>query len=570
MKNQEIAKLLNEIAIYLEMEEDNIFKIRAFQNAAVSIDELVDDIEEIYKKGGLAALQEIPGVGKSIAEKIEEYIKNGKIKFYLELRKKMPLDVSSLSNIEGLGPRKMKVLYQKLKICNIKDLEEAAKSSKIRVLPGFGLKTEENILKSMGFKKSSGGRLGIFEVEHIVKAIESALKIPEVEKLVVTGSYRRRKETVGDIDILIVSKKPKIVMDAFTSMKNVAAVYGKGSTKSTVHLVEGIDADLRVVEATSFGSALNYFTGSKDHNVALRKIAIARGLKLNEYGLFLGTKQVAGETEEDLYRSLGLRYIEPELRENTGEIEASRKGSLPHLIGYNDIKGDLQTQTIWTDGSDSIEAMALAAKNYGLDYILITDHTKYLAMTGGLDEKRLRKQGAEIDRLNKKLDCITVLKGSEVDIKKDGSLDLDNKALKELDIVGASVHSYFKMPRSEITKRTIAAMENSNVDILFHPTGRIVNKREPMDLDMEKIIDAAKRTGTILEINASERLDIKDEYIRMAVKAGVKLSIDSDAHSASHFSFLPMGIAQARRGWAEKKDIINAWPVEKMLSFLKE
>ncbi len=570
MKNQEIAGIFREIAVYLEMGEEIVFKIRAYENAAVSIGSMAEDVEEIYRKGGTKALQELPSIGRGLAEKIGEYLKTGGIKYYEDLKKAIPVDLASLSNIEGLGPKKIKILYKKLNVRNIEDLQRAAMSGKIRVIPGFGEKTENNILKGIGFKTRSRGRFTIFEIDAVVKRIESELKsMKGVKSFVVAGSYRRRKETIGDIDILVVSTDRKPVVDAFTSMKNVAAVYGKGNTKSTVRLDEGIDADLRIVEQKSFGAALNYFTGSKDHNVALRKIAIAKGLKLNEYGLFRGKKQVAGETEQDLYKALGLRYIEPELRENTGEIEASRKNTLPGLVGYGDLKGDLQIQTEWTDGSASIEEMALTAKKANLEYILITDHTKALAMTGGLDEKKLKKQGEEIDKLNKKLDGMTILKGAEVNILKDGSLDINDKSLKELDIVGVSIHSNFNMPRPEMTKRILKAIENPNVDIFFHPTGRILKKREPYDVDMEKIIEVAKATGTVLEVNSLERLDLKDEHVRMAVKAGVKLAINSDAHSPLHFAALPIGIAQARRGWAEKKDVINAWPLEKMKKMLK-
>jgi len=570
MKNQDIARIFQEIALYLEMQEENVFKIRAYENAAVSIGSMAEDVEEIYRKGGVKALQELQGIGRGLAEKIEEYLKTGRIKYYEELKKAIPVDLSSLSNIEGLGPKKIKLLYKKLNVRNIEDLQRAAKSGKIRFIPGFGEKTENNILKSIGFRTRSQGRFTIFEIDPVVARIEAIMKsVKGVKNIVVAGSYRRRKETIGDIDILAVSSDRRPVMDAFTSMKNVAAVYGKGNTKSTVRLAEGIDADLRVVEQKSFGAALNYFTGSKDHNVALRKIAIAKGLKLNEYGLFRGKKQIAGESEQDLYKALGLRYIEPELRENAGEIDASRKNSLPDLIRYDDLKGDLQIQTEWTDGSASIEEMAVTAKKMDLEYILITDHTKALAMTGGLDEKKLKKQGEEIDKVNKKLDGMTILKGAEVNILKDGSLDINDKALKDLDIVGVSIHSNFNMPRAEMTKRILKAIENPNVDIFFHPTGRILKKREPYDVDMEKIIDAAKATGTVLEVNSLERLDLKDEHVRMAVKAGAKLAINSDAHSPSHFAALPIGIAQARRGWAEKKDVINAWPLEKMRKMLK-
>ena len=374
-------------------------------------------------------------------------------------------------------------------------------------------------------------------------------------------------------------------MERFVGLPFVAHIYAHGKTKTAVKLKNGLDADLRVVPAESFGSALNYFTGSKDHNVALREIAVKKGYKLNEYGLWKGRKMVAGKTEEEIYTALGLRYIEPEMRENTGEIEAARLGRsgilkevrspmLPKLIDYGDLKGDLQTQTNWTDGENSIEEVAKAAMDAGLEYIAITDHTKSLAMTGGSDEMKLLKQMTEIARINKKFSiqysAFKILMGAEVNIGKDGTLDISDEVLAKLDIVGASVHSHFNLSRAEQTKRVIRAMENPNVDIIFHLTGRLINKRGPIELDIGEIIKAAKRTGTILEINAfPDRADIKDEYVRKCIEAGVKMSIDSDAHSVEHFKLLDFGVAQARRGWAEKKDIINTLPVEKMLKMLK-
>lgn len=366
-------------------------------------------------------------------------------------------------------------------------------------------------------------------------------------------------------------------MKHFTKMPEVVRVFAEGETKSSVKLRSGLNVDLRVVPPASYGAALNYFTGSKDHNVALRQLALKKGYTLNEYGLFRATrdkrhgKSVAGETEESIYKALGLDYIEPEMRENTGEIAAARNHTLPKLIGYGDLQGDLQVQTDWTDGSDSIETMAKAAMKQGLKYIAITDHTKRLAMTHGLDEKRILKQMAEIDHVNKTFaGKIKILKGTECDILKDGTLDLPDAVLAKLDVVGVSVHSLFNLLRAEQTKRIIRAMENKNADILFHPTGRVINRREAYDVDMDVLIAAAKRTKTIMEIDAyPDRLDLKDEYIRKCVEAGVKMSIDSDAHAPAHFPYLEYGIAQARRGWAEKKDIINAWPVEKMLAFLK-
>jgi len=571
VSNQAIAGLLREIGEYLAMQEIP-FKPRAYEKAAMVIDGLEEEAEETYRHGGLRALEDIPGVGVSIAEKIEELIKTGKVKYYEELKKKTPVDLASLSAIEGLGPKSVKKLYQKLGVRNLEDLEKAAKAGKIAKLEGFGKKSEEKILKGIGFAKKSGGRFVLGTVMPQVRAIEAGLnELPGVEKVTVAGSVRRMKETIGDADILVVSTKPKAIMDHFVSMPEVVSVAAHGETKSSVKIRSGLNIDLRVVPKESYGAALNYFTGSKDHNVALRKIAVAKGWKLNEYGLFKGERRIAGKTEEEVYKMFGMDYIEPELRENTGELEAAKAHKLPDVIGYGELQGDLQVQTSWTDGSDSIEAMAKAAAARGLKYIVITDHTKRLAMTHGLDEKRIAAQWKEIDAVNKKIGGnIKVLKGSECDILKDGTLDLPDSVLSKLDVVGASVHSFFNLPRSEQTDRVKRAMANPNVDILFHPTGRIINRREAYDIDMEEIIAHAKRTGTILEIDAyPDRSDLKDEYIRKCVEAGVKMSIDSDAHSPTHFPYLEYGIAQARRGWAEKKDIINAWPVEKMLNFLK-
>lgn len=548
------------------------FKPRAYEKAALAVLGLEESVENIYKQGGIKALEEIPGVGVSIAEKIEEFIKTKRIRYYEELKKKMPVDLSAFSGIEGLGPKSIRKLYEKLRIKNLDDLEKAAKAGKISKLEGFGKKSEENILKGIEFIKKSSGRFVLGFVMPEVRAIEARLRnLKEVEKLVVAGSVRRRRETVGDIDILAISKKPAVVMGYFVEMPEVERIYAHGETKSAVKLKSGLDVDLRVVPRESYGAALNYFTGSKDHNVALRKIAIKKGYKLNEYGLFRGREQVAGGSEDEIYKALGMDYIEPELRENKGEIELAEKHRLPNLVRYSDLKGDLQVQTDWTDGSASIEEMAKAAIEAGLEYIAITDHTSRLAMVRGLDEKRILKQMAEIDRVNKKLGGkIKVLKGTECDILKNGTLDLPDQILAKLDVVGASIHSHFKLGKREQTERIKKAMANRNVDIIFHPTGRIINKREPYDVYMEELIKWAKKTGTVLEANAyPERLDLKDDHIRKCVEAGVKISIDSDAHSPNHFGYLEYGIAQARRGWATKEDVINAWPLPKMLKFLK-
>ncbi len=574
MKNFELAKILYDIALYLDM-EDIPFKPQAYEKAANSIETLNEDIEDVYKKGGLKALENIPGVGRSIAEKIEEFLKTGKIKYFEQLKKKMPLNIEELASVEGLGPKSIKKLYKNLKIKNIADLEKAARAGKIRKLAGFGEKSEENILKGIEFLKKTSGRFVLGFILPLVKEIESRLKkLRGVEKVAIAGSIRRMKETVGDCDILVVSVDPQKVMEFFVSMPEVGRIYAKGITKSAVRLNNGLDVDLRVVDKKSFGAALCYFTGNKEHNIVLRKMAQAKNLKLNEYGLFKGNKMIAGISEEEIYKTLGLQYIPPEMRENWGEIELASKNKIPELIGYKDLKGDLQIQTNWTDGVNSIEEMAEAAQKIGLEYIVITDHTKSLAMTGGCDEKKLLKQMEEIDKINLKFKSqnskFRILKGAEVNIMKDGSLDIRDEILAKLDVVGAAVHSNFNMSKKEMTERIKKAMMNKNIDIIFHPTGRIINKRPAYEVDMEDIIKTAKKTNTVLEIDAyPDRLDLKDDYIKMAVEMGVKLSIDSDAHNISHLEFLELGIAQARRGWAKKSDIINTYSWEKMLKMLK-
>ncbi len=571
MTNAEIARVMREIAVFLDM-EGVPFKPRAYEKVAYAIEAVDEPIADIYARGGTKAVEEIPGVGKSIAEKIVTLIETGRLPYYEELRSKTPVDVSGLTAIEGLGPKNIKALYEELGVRTVEDLEKAALAGKIRDLPHFGEKSEQKILKGIGFVKKSSGRFPLGAVLPLIESIESRLrKISGVKRVAIAGSVRRRKETVGDGDILVVAAKPDAVMDFFVAMPEVIHVHGKGPTKSSVKLDTGMDVDVRVVPADSFGAALNYFTGSKDHNVALRRLAIERKLKLNEYGVFRGERAIAGRTEEDVYAALGLPYIPPELRENTGEIEAAQAGTLPQLIDYGDLRGDLQTQTTWTDGSNSIEEMAAEAQRLGLEYIAITDHTRGLAMTGGSDEKKLRQQMKAIDALNTRVEGITLLKGAEVNINKDGTLDIDDQTLAKLDVVGVAVHSHFNLSRAEMTRRVIRAVENPHADILFHPTGRVLQKREPYDIDIDAVIAAAKRTGTVLEIDAyPDRLDLKDEHVRKAVDAGVKLVIDSDAHSTHHLHFLHFGVATARRGWAGKADVINTKPLKGFLAALKK
>jgi DNA polymerase (family X) len=575
MTNQKIAHILQEMALLLEA-DDVPFKPRAYEKAAENIELMEQDIAEMYKTGGFEALQKhIPGVGRGIAEHIEQLLTTGAFSEYTLLKKKIPVDITELTSIEGVGPKAAHTFWKKLKIKNLAQLERAARQGKIRALPHFGEQSEKKILKGIEFLKKSAGRqvLGLIMPE--LKKLERAIQMfPGVSHAVLAGSARRRNETIGDIDILVVSNNPKEVMDKFTALPHIAHVYGAGNTKTNVRLTNGLDADLRVVPEESYGAALLYFTGSKEHNVKLRKIAIKKGYKLNEYGLFKGKKLIAGDTEEHIYQTLGMSYIEPELRENTGEIEAAQQHELPRLIGYGDIKGDLQIQTTWTDGEHSMEDMAREAARLGLEYLAITDHTKGLAMTGGSDEQRLKRQMKEIDALNKKFQvsgfAFQVLKGAEVNIKKDGSLDIEDATLAQLDVVGAAVHSHFSLPEAEQTARIIRAMENPHVDIIFHLTARIINSREAIQVDIDKIIEAAKRTGTILEIDAYPvRLDLKSAYIRKCVEAGVKMSIDSDAHAKQHIAFLEHGIAEARRGWAKKEDVVNTRPLKEFMRLLK-
>ncbi len=570
MTNTEIARILREIAILLDM--DSVpFKPRAYEKAAYAVEAADDSLAALYQRGGIAAIEELPGVGKSIAEKIVSLIETGHSTYYDELHRKVPVDLGALGSIEGLGPKNIKVLYRELGVRTVADLEAAARSGRIRALAHFGEKSEQKILKGIEFIKKGSGRFPLGVVLPLVTDIAARIEgLKGVERVAVAGSIRRRKETIGDGDILVVARQSDAVMDFIVAMPEVVHVHGKGQTKTSVKLETGMDIDVRVVPAASFGAALCYFTGNKAHNVALRKLAIAKELKLNEYGVFRGDKAVAGRTEEEVYEILGLEYVAPELREDSGELEAAAAGTLPHLIEYGDVRGDLQTQTDWTDGADSIEAMVAEAKRLGREYILITDHTKGLAMTGGCDEKKLALQMRAIDKLRRQINGITVLKGAEVNINKDGSLDIEDETLAKLDAVGVAVHSHFNLPRAEQTRRIIRAMENPHADILFHPTGRVLQKREAYDVDIDAIIDAAKRTGTVMEIDAyPERLDLKDEHVRKCVDKGVKLSIDTDAHSVRHLDYLHFRSATARRGWATKADVVNTKPLKQFLATLK-
>ncbi|MDD2696743.1 MAG: DNA polymerase/3'-5' exonuclease PolX [Candidatus Pacebacteria bacterium] len=574
MINQDLAKIFYDIANYLEMDGID-FKPQAYRKVAINLETMEKDVGEIYKRGGIKALEEIPGVGKNIAERMEEYLKTGKIKYYEKFKKRLPLNLEEMTSVEGMGPKRAKVLYQKLGIRDLKTLEKAAKSHKIAKLFGFGEKTEKNILEAIEFLKRSKGRFLLGEILPKTKEIYNKLKnLKEVERIDYCGSLRRMKETIGDVDFLVISDKPKKVMDSFVSLPGVIKIWGKGATKASVRMRDGFDMDIRVVPRKSYGAALQYFTGSKEHNIITRKIAMDKGLKLSEYGLFRGSRMIASETEEDIYKILGMQLPPPEMRENQGEIEAALKHKLPEIIKQGDIRGDLHCHSDWDGGANSITEMAKAAQNMGYEYIGISDHTKFLRIEHGLDERKLERRNKEIDKLNQSLKIknwkVIILKGCEANILNDGSIDIKDESLKKLDYVIAGIHSNFKMPREEMTERMIRAMRNPNVDIISHPTGRILKRRDEYEIDFDRILRVAKETGTILEISAwPERLDLNDQNIRRAKTAGVKMVINTDSHHKDQLRFMEFGVAQARRGWAEKEDIINCWPLEKLVKYFK-
>ncbi len=571
MINKKLAKIFREIAEYLEM-EDVQFKPQAYRKAAFLIENLGQSVKEIYKEGGEKALKDLSGIGESIADKIIEYIKTGEIDYYKKYKEKVPVKFDELTSVEGIGPKTVKKLWKKLDVKDLKTLEKAAKNKKIRKLEGFGEKSEENILQGIEFVKKSKGRFLLGDILPVVENIKKKLEnLKEVQKVDVCGSVRRKKSTIGDIDFLVLTDDSGPVMDFFVSMDNVVKVWGKGESKSSIRTDEGFDVDLRVIPKESYGAALQYFTGSKDHNIETRKVAISKNLKLSEYGVFKKEKRITGETEEEVYNAIGLPFIEPELRTDNGEIEAAQNNELPDLIKLKDIKGDLHIHSNWNGGDNHIEEIAKAAREMGYKYIGISDHTKALKIEDGLDEEKLEEQRKEIDKLNRKLKGITILQGAETNILKDGSIDISDKALEKLDFAIAGVHSHFKMEEEEMTDRIIKAMSNPNINIISHPTGRILKKRDQYNINFDKILEFAKKTNTVLEIDSfKKRLDLKDTNIKKAKEKGVKMIINSDAHNIIHLRYMELGVFQARRGWAEKKDIINTLPVEKLTKLFKK
>ncbi len=569
--NREIADILYEVADDLEIKGEGLpYKPRAYRRAAQSIETLPEDITKLYEENRLT---EIPGVGVSIAEKIREIIETGHLKYLEELEKKLPQGLRDLMKIEGLGPKRALKLYEALKIKSIGDLEAAARSGKIRELEEFGEKTEKNILDAIELYRRAHERFLLGFALPIALDAEKRLKgFKQIEKISLAGSIRRRKETVHDIDILAASGKPRDVVDFFTKMPGVKRVLAKGDTKSTVLLANSLRMDIRVVQKESFGSALQYLTGSKEHNIKLRDLALGRNMKLSEYGLFDKNKgkKIAGETEEGVYKALGLQYIEPELRENMGEIEAAQKGKLPKLIQYNEIKGDLHVHSNRSEGANTMEEMAATAKSMGYEYTAMTDHTRSLKIARGMTDNKLKEQIKEIDRINQRLEEFTILKGVEANIDADGKIDVPNNILKDLDIVLASIHSGFKQSKEKITGRILSAMHNDYVNVIAHPTGRLLTRRAGYEIDLPKVFEEASKLGVFMEINAfPDRLDLSDVNCFNARKHGVKFSIGTDAHSKDHLRFMEFGVSMARRGWLEKKDVINTLDLKELRKQLK-
>lgn len=562
MQNHEIADILNQVADKLEILGRNPFRIRSYRDAARIISSMSGSLSALENEPG--KISDLPGIGESLSKKISEILQTGTLKQLERLNKKVPPSLSDIMKLQYLGPVRTRRIYLELGIESIDELEKAAREGLLNQLKGFGEKTTEGILQQIQGRKAERGhkRFRLDRVETLADALQAHLE-KETEKITLAGSYRRRKETVGDLDILATSHDPVKAIDRLSKFKKVNRILSKGKTKTSVVLKSGIQVDLRIVKKISYGAALLYFTGSKEHNITLRKMAQRKDLKLNEYGIFKANKRLASKTEEDMYRELGLEYIEPELREGLGEIEASLHNDLPELISSRDIMGDLQMHTSESDGSHSMEEMLKAAVEAGYAYVAITDHSKKISPLRGLDKKKLEEQIQRIEFINSKQNRIRVLKSAEVNILKDGSLDLEDSLLKELDMVLCSIHSDRNLSKKEQTLRILKAMDHPSFNILAHPTGRVIGKRKQYDVNMGAVMKGAMERGCFLEINASPyRLDLKDIHIRMAKELGLKLAISSDAHSPGNLKYMKYGVAQARRGWLEKKDVLNTrpWP----------
>lgn len=566
MKQKEIAQMFDEIADIYEMKEVD-FKPRAYRNAAQTLRSIGEPIEDIHERG---ELKDLPGIGESTAAKIEEFLETGKIRKLDELKEEAPFSISELTAVEGLGPKKIKKLHDEIGIKSLEDLKEAARNGRIEAIEGFGERTQQMILENIAFAEKTGDRflLGyvIPEAEDIVEELKNASS-----RIEVAGSLRRRRETVGDIDIIAVPEGDEDLVKLFTSMDSVDRVISEGEKKSSVRLHGGIQVDLRIVEDEYFGAALCYFTGSKQHNISLRKLARKNEWKLNEYGIFSGDDRLAGNTEEEVYGKLDLDWIPPEIREDMGEIESSSEGKLLDLIERDDIRGDLQMHSDWSDGRNTMEEMVEACIELGHEYMAVTDHAGEIRIAGGLDLKRIRKQVKEIDRLNSEFDEIEIIKGLEANIQKDGKLDISKEEREEVDLVLGSVHSSFRMERKEMTDRLVTAVKSGEFHILAHHTGRKIQERKGIDVDLEKLFREGAEGGTIFEINAyPDRLDLNGYNVKRAIDEGCRISIGTDSHGKDHLRFIDIGVSTARRGWATKEDIINAMSFKDLMRTLQK
>lgn len=569
MKNKEVADIFYKVAALLEIKGENPYRVRAYQRAAQVIEALSQDVEELAVQN---KLEKLPGIGADLASKIKEILKTGTLTLYEELKNEIPFVLLTFLEIPGLGPKKVKVLYEKLGITSLEDLEKACKEHKIAKLPGFGLKTEENILKGIKLFREKTGRRPLGEVLPLAEEIVEILKKESpVENISVAGSIRRRKETVKDIDILITSKQPEKVMKKVIDLPMVEEIIAFGETKTSVRLKTGIQMDIRVVEPESWGAALAYFTGSKAHNIRVRELALEKGLKVNEYGVFRGEQRIAGKTEEEVYQVIGLPFIPPELREDRGEIEAALQGKLPKIVEYEEILGDGHVHSKYSDGTASLEEIMRKAEKMGLQWVAVCDHSQGLKVAGGVPVQDLFKKKREIEELNKRAKRVKLIFGAEVDILSDGSLDYPDEILKEIDFVMAAIHTGFQQTEEQITNRLISALKHPLVHAIAHPTGRILGEREAYAVNIKKVIETAAQYGKALEINAYyRRLDLDDINTRAAQEHGVPLIIGTDAHFIDQMNHLPLGVAVARRGWCEKKNVLNTFSFDEFMSWLKK
>ena len=567
MKNRELSAIFEQMADLLEILGQEPFRINSYRKVARTISDLPEDITGLWEQG---TVSDLPGVGKNTAARIDEYMKTGKISDHESLLKQVPPGLPGLLDVAGLGPKTIAKAWKQLGVTGLEELQQAIDDGRLASLPGLGQKKAQQIARGIAFRRKSAGRTPLGLALPVAEMIAKQLaQIPGVARVEIAGSTRRRCETIGDVDLLAQAETSKKIIEAFTKLPEVSEVLAAGTTKASVLVKQGFQADLRVVPKKSFGAALNYFTGSKEHNVALRGLAIDKKLKLNEYGLFKGDRAVAGTDEEGIYAKLGLAYVEPELREDRGEVQAAQENALPRLLEISDIRGDLHMHSTASDGSTSIEELALAAKAKGYEYIAMTEHSASSAIAHGLNADRLRRQIEKVRRADAKIKGITILASAEVDILADGSLDYSDKVLAELDMVTASVHSGLASPAQKVTGRVLRAIENPCVDIIGHPTGRLLGERQAMDLDMEKIISAAAQHSTAMELNSHwARLDLKDLHLRMAKQAGVKIAICTDAHSIEDLENIRYGIWTARRGWLERPDVLNTMTATQLLKWV--